>query len=75
MLRFSRLFGPRKSSLLPKIWRGIKKRRKRSKIDDSSGTEESNKKGWTFHYDTPPTSPGRIMSDDEVKLLKFYFNL
>ncbi|XP_065225060.1 transcription initiation factor TFIID subunit 1 isoform X2 [Planococcus citri] len=71
VLRFSRLFGPGKSSVLPKIWRSVKKRRKRNKFDDPTSMEESSKKiGWSLNYATPPTSPSRILSDDEAKFLK-----
>lgn len=67
MLRFSRLFGPGKSSLLPKIWRSLKKRRKRNRLEGPSQNELPKKIGWTLNYATPPTSPTRIMSDDEVR--------
>lgn len=52
--------------MLPKIWRSVKKRRKRNKFDDSS-MEEPKSVGWIFNYATPPTSPTRIMPDDEVR--------
>ncbi|XP_065336082.1 transcription initiation factor TFIID subunit 1 [Cloeon dipterum] len=79
VLRFSRLFGPGKSSSLPQIWRTakkiskMKKRKRKDGVSDSDSETESKVKRtdyrWTFNYGSPPSSSG-YCSDDEEKLLR-----
>ncbi|XP_058793078.1 transcription initiation factor TFIID subunit 1-like isoform X2 [Phymastichus coffea] len=76
VLRFSKLFGPGKPSSLPQIWRGVRKRRKKKRIQDTkdsdSGSDQENKrtkfKGWVMNYGTEPTSE-QLDEDDEERLL------
>ncbi|CAB0008507.1 unnamed protein product [Nesidiocoris tenuis] len=78
VLRFSRLFGPGKHGSLPHMWRSVKKRRKKKKShnlqrDSDSGSDsevQRPRRGWNFNYAPYPTSPTRLESDDEEKLLR-----
>ncbi|KAK6628726.1 hypothetical protein RUM43_002542 [Polyplax serrata] len=76
VLRFSRLFGPGKPSSLPQIWRSVRKRRKRKKLQEhtsDSGSDQENVKeqsrGWFLNYAPEPTKE-MCLSDNEDKLLR-----
>ncbi|KAL0280152.1 UNVERIFIED_CONTAM: hypothetical protein PYX00_001531 [Menopon gallinae] len=75
VLRFSRLFGPGKPSSLPQIWRSVRKKRKKKKLQErtsDSGSDQENKKdqvrGWVLNFATEVTKD-MCRSDDEDKLL------
>ena len=68
VLRFSRLFGPKK--YVSAQWKGLKKRRKKKRIHSFDGDSKSLDRG--FRCKTPPLpKPEECEIDDAVSILKF----
>ena len=68
VLRFSRLFGPKK--YVSAQWKGLKKRRKKKRIHSFDGDSKSLDRG--FRCKTPPIpKPEECEIDDAVSVLKF----
>lgn len=76
VLRFSRLFGPGKSTSRPQIWKHVRNRRKNRHLFENklfviqNNLKDDANSGWKFNVtpveEIPPTM---IEEDDEVKLL------
>ena len=69
VLRFSRLFGPGKSTSLPQQWRNAKKRKKKKK----KYGEEEKAPALQPPQSPPSPRPEDCMSDDEVHAARFCF--
>lgn len=76
VLRFSRLFGPGKSSSLPQLWKHVKNKRKNRHIFENklfivnSKSQTVGEKEWKVDYMPLEEYPeDRIEIDDETKLL------
>lgn len=69
VLCFSRLFGPGKPSSLPQIWRGVKKKRKKKKLDEDFDEEQVEPAEIVFKFGPTPT-PDKCRPDDEERFLK-----
>ncbi|XP_054711819.1 transcription initiation factor TFIID subunit 1-like [Uloborus diversus] len=70
VLRFSRLFGPGKTTSLPQIWRGVKKKRREKPNSEFGDFQRNASKPLRLDIPTSPPLPEECESDEEIKLLK-----